>query len=244
MTLTAPNPQRLQLTHGLLRLLARNRGGVRYSIDKGAYIWNSNGRQVSDAQIQKKLDGIVADFHGNTERLAARLESGNLSIPQWQERMRREIKDLHRTQYMVGRGGRENMSQRDWGRLGADLRWMQYRKLDGFARDIADGKLLPDGTRRPYSEAEIRERSKLYMNASRRQYGRGKEEAALAMETEPLFMWVVGPTESCTDCKENNGQVKTMREWMATGKMPQSNALECKGYNCQCTLVQVEAEAV
>jgi hypothetical protein len=44
------------------------------------------------------------------------------------------------------------MTPRDWGRLGADLRHMQYKKLDGFALDIADGKrcqmAVPDHSRR------------------------------------------------------------------------------------------------
>jgi hypothetical protein len=57
---------------------------------------------------------------------------------------------------------------------------MQYKKLDGFALDIADGKRLPDGSTRPFTEAEIRARSNMYMNASNKQYWRGKTEGKIA----------------------------------------------------------------
>ena len=137
---TLATVRKLNTIGNLVYYLARNRGGVRYSIDKGAYIWNSNGRAVSDGK-----------YHDNVGKLAERLDSGNLTTAQWQDRMRKEIKDIHRTQYIIGRGGREQMTQRDYGRLGADLRWMQYKKLDGFALDIANGKTLPDGVMCKYN---------------------------------------------------------------------------------------------
>lgn len=53
------------------------------------------------------------------------------------------------------------------------------------------------------------------------------------------WTWVVGATkESCSDCQANNGVTKTKEEWMSSGQLPQSSALECGGFNCQCMLVQ------
>ncbi len=177
--LTASQVRQLNTIGNLWYYFARNRGGVRWSIERGEYVWNSNGRTVSPAKIQAELFQLVEQYHQNIDRLAARLSSGNLSIVQWQERMRREIKDLHRTQFVIGRGGVDQMGPSDWGKLGADLRWKQYAHLDGFAIDIAEGKRLKDGTYRPYTDAEIRKRARMYADASNKQFWHGKTRAMI-----------------------------------------------------------------
>jgi len=212
-------------------MLQQQRGGVRHSRSRGEYIYNANGRRVPEATIQKQLNTIVDDFQDNANRLADRLDNGRLTTAQWQERMRREIKDLHRTQYIAGRGGVENMTPRDWGRLGADLKNVQYKALDNFALDIADGKLSP---------AQIKARSRIYMNGSKKQYRRGKAMSAGFFDDEPFFVWQRGSTkEPCSDCLELDGQVKTLSEWEDAGIEPQSPDLECGGWNCRCQLIQV-----
>ena len=209
----------LRLYYSMLYFLARGRGGVRHSRTKGAYIWNSNGREVADSHIQKKLDGIVDDFSENTRRLAERLENGNITTAQWQDKMRREIKDIHRTQYIVGRGGVDVMTPRDYGRLGADLRWQHYNRLDKFALEIADGKLSP---------AQINARAKLYMNSSNKQYWRGKTEAKLAAGyvTEQRFL---NPAEHCPDCV---GYAARGRRPIGTLPEPGEDS-QCQA-NCKC----------
>ena len=221
--------RKLNTIGNLVYYLARNRAGVRYSIDNGAYIWNSNGRQVTDGKIQSELGKLTRQYHDNVGRLAERLESGNLTTAQWQDRMRKEIKDIHRTQYIVGRGGREQMTQRDYGRLGADLRWMQYKHLDKFALDIANGKTLLDGTTRPYSEAEIRARSNLYMNAANKQYWRGKTEGKVGggYVEEQRFL---NPAEHCADCV---GYAAKGRQ--PIGTLPDPGEDSACMANCRCT---------
>ena len=227
---TAINTRNLRLFSALLVMLQQHRSGVSWSHDLGAYVWNSNGRIVSDAKIQSQLDNIVDEFHKNVERLAERLDNGNLTIAQWQERMKQEILDIHRTQYTVGRGGVDQMTPRDWGRLGSDLRWMHYDSLDGFALDISNGKQLPDGTFRPYTESEIRARSKLYMNSSNKQYWRGKTEAKIAAGyvTEQRFL---NPAEHCGDC---TGYAAQGRVPIGTLPPPGEDS-ECQA-NCKCTM--------
>jgi len=232
MIATLPNTRNLRMAYALLVMLQQQRGGIRHSSSKGEYIYNVNGRTVPDAVLQKRLDGVVDAYRGNAERLAERVESGNLSIPKWQERMRQEIKDLHRTQYIAGRGGVDKMTPRDWGRLGSDLRWQQYKALDGFAMDIANGKRMPDGTFRPYSQAEIRARSNLYMNASNKQYWRGKTEAKIGAGFVEKARFL-NPAEHCGDCIG----------YAARGRVPINDASlpplgedsECQA-NCKCQI--------
>lgn len=62
---------------------------------------------------------------------------------------------------------------------------------------------------------------------------------------DKLFRWRFGRTiEHCSDCIEQNGQIRTGDEWrrlyQETGIRPRSSALECGGFNCKCTLRLVQ----
>jgi 2'-5' RNA ligase len=63
-----------------------------------------------------------------------------------------------------------------------------------------------------------------------------------AENEDELLVWIVGPTDSCSTCSEQNGQIRTRREWRElanAGIYPQSKtgALECGGWRCQCAIV-------
>jgi len=225
-TYTEAQQLRQQVAFAAAYILLQQRGGVRWNHDIGGYTWNSNGRPVADSRLQSKLDDIVGDYHSNVERLAGRLENGNINIARWQELMRKEILDAHRTQYIIGRGGVNNMTPRDWGRLGSDLRWMHYQRLDQFAVDIADGKLTP---------AQIEARSKLYMNSSNKQYWRGKTEAKVAAGyiEEQRFL---NPAEHCGDCVQY-----AARGRVPVGTLPEPGEdSQCQA-NCKCRKVYYKA---
>jgi hypothetical protein len=54
-----------------------------------------------------------------------------------------------------------------------------------------------------------------------------------------LFQWKLGATEKhCVDCAGYADRIMTGREW-AQEKRPQSRALACSGYNCDCELKPV-----
>jgi len=60
-----------------------------------------------------------------------------------------------------------------------------------------------------------------------------------AADNAQLWMWVVDPIkEHCKTCLRMNGQVHRMKEYLKTGVVPQSSALECGGYQCGCKLVK------
>lgn len=58
-----------------------------------------------------------------------------------------------------------------------------------------------------------------------------------------MFEWVLGVAEHCRTCLRLNGQVHRYKSWHSKGLMPRSSKLECRGYNCKCTLVQTNKKA-
>lgn len=52
------------------------------------------------------------------------------------------------------------------------------------------------------------------------------------------MIWYLGRTEKhCTDCYTYNGKVYRASVWTQYGALPQSRALECGGWRCDCRLV-------
>jgi len=146
---------------------------------------NKTGRFVAKATIQK-WSGQSIDAMPS---LAAEFAKG-ATVGEWQTAMRENIKREYIRQYLEGRGGRARMTQVDWGSIGGSVA-DQYRYLDGFASEIADGKL---------SDKQIEARSKMYFNSAReareRAAKRAAEEAAL-----DEAQWVYDPrAEHCRDC--------------------------------------------
>ena len=212
-------PDRVTTLTQFLYYFGRNRSGVRYGTNDGEYIWNSNGRIVDPKKIQKELNELTVNYYKNIDRLSDQLENGRITIAQWQARMRTEILDLHRTQYIIGRGGRAQMTFRDWGRLGADLRHMHYPALDQFALDIANGNR---------SAAQIHSQARLYANSSNKQFWRGRTEAKLAAGFTAERR-LLQPGESCDDCKMYDAM-----GWVAIGSTPDpGEETQCQS-NCNC----------
>jgi len=116
---------------------------------------------------------------------------GMLRVQDWQGLMRDEIKKQYINQYLVGRGGLNQMTQRDWGIIGRALR-DQYRFLDGFAADVAAGKLSP---------AQIQARARMYVDAAHVALERGRAEA-FGMPTLPAYPGD-GQTQCLTNCRCN-----------------------------------------
>ena len=64
--------------------------------------------------------------------------------------------------------------------------------------------------------------------------------AALTMQKNLVFLrWDFGKTkEHCRDCARYVGRVYSAKVWTARGALPQSRALACRGYRCDCRLVK------
>jgi hypothetical protein len=64
-------------------------------------------------------------------------------------------------------------------------------------------------------------------------------KAKLMADKDQKLEWVLGDAEHCKSCIKLNGIVKRASQWQKAGVQPQNapnEKLECKGYNCKCTL--------
>lgn len=185
----------------------------RYSAERHRYLYPS-GRAVPASRVLGLRQGFIDTQMKTAESLARSLASGDLSVAQWERAVRALQKRAFVAEYSLGAGGRYMMGRQDYGRIGG-LLGNQYRFLRSFAQDIADGKL---------SEAQIAERTKLYLASATQAYERGKASGyaglvlpafpadgsmpcrcrcAWRIDEKSLYWectWVIRPGDSCSVC--------------------------------------------
>ncbi len=155
---------------------------------KLAQLWNRTiGRLVPRLQVQRWVNASISAVP--VGEWAAQLMAGTLDVGTWQERMRGEIKREVIRQYLLGRGGVEKMTPADYGSCGGMIA-DQYRYLDDFADEIADGLL---------SEGQIRRRSEMYINSAREAFERAKERAAAEADLNEV-RWELDPSPEVEHC--------------------------------------------
>lgn len=95
---------------------------------------------------------------------------------------------------------------------------------------------------------KLRNRLTLWVNSAGAMYNESLiyQTAVLNPETgqmeEPLYAWILGPTEHCTDCLTFSGFILPASEWRRLPR-PQDYQLECRGFNCQCSYRQVSGDS-
>lgn len=140
------------------------------------WIYNPNTHNYRDTTTGRliKAKDIVRISGENLDRtlpiakqLAHLLVTDQLKLQDWELLMREEIKSLYIQQYLLGKGGVENMTPADWGSIGGMLR-VQYQYLNAFAHDIKSGNL---------TEAQIAYRAQLYFNSARQAFSKAYARA-------------------------------------------------------------------
>ena len=154
------------------------------------------GRFLSRKALGEMLDEFITTSDAPTEALANLLAEGNISVGDWREAFRRQIKDYYIDAYILGIGGREQMTSADWGSVGGML-GEQYRYLEGFYQELLTGEL---------SEGQIRMRMAMYINSSREAFERAQAKTA-DQHGFSEKAWIVDPqAEHCPDCVAIAGQ--------------------------------------
>lgn len=201
----------------VLELLAQ----VYYSQASNRWHWGAgSGRSgfVAESVIRAEVDRHFEASRATLQELTRMRYSGVLSVADWETATAIELKNGHLAQAMFGSGGRANMDQAAWGRLGGHLR-DEYRHLRTFAEQVARGEVTEaDALRRiqQYAQAE--------QQAYWREWGRVRDNEAWKSlpalnqapgdgktrchgncrchldEREDGIHWVLGVAEHCEDC--------------------------------------------
>lgn len=184
----------------------------------------ASGRFVGARQMVQLRDTFIEAQKARTADLAARWASGELTTAQWREGMRLVIKQTYIDQYVMAKGGRGQLTQADYGRIGALVK-EQYKFLQGFERDLKNGQMTSAG--------QVAYRAALYVDSATSSFERGRAEALGAPKLPQypgdgatvcrtsckchweiervtggwLAYWRLGPvkTEHCPDCYRNAG---------------------------------------
>lgn len=101
----------------------------------------------------------VEIFKNDSGALSEDMYSGKISLGEWQESMKKMIRELHSSAAAIGKGGWDNMTKSDWGRIGSQVK-EQYRYLQGFAEKVATD-------RESISLEAIQARARMYGEAAR-----------------------------------------------------------------------------
>lgn len=195
-----------------------------------AYTYNPTRAQYRDSKTGKfiKAADVVALSKESAKAsgsvvgtYARQVANAEIGTKEFNTLMRDEVKAEAITQYLAGRGGLEQMTQKDWGTVGAHVR-DQYKYLTGFIDAVKTGDM---------SEGAIAARATLYMAAARAMYGDGRANAIVASGEFTEETWVLGRKEHCDDCLTYAGE-----GWQPIGTFPTpgDGSTECH-VNCGCT---------
>lgn len=140
---------------------------LRWSQTKKQYRDPSSGRFITNDEALRDARASAALDENILDSLADKMLSGELSVPQWGQAFRENLKRITIRQYSLGRGGVAQLADTDYGSIGQYLKG-QYEVFKGFYADVLNGELTP---------AQIKARSRQYANATRVQYEAGKQAA-------------------------------------------------------------------
>ena len=185
----------------------------------GRYRDRATGRFVSELTVRSDLDKYIDAKNAKLDSLTMQLRNREISLADWQTQMRNELRTAHTNAAMVAKGGRDQMTNADWGRTGRELR-TQYEYLDKWAADIASGKAPLDG------RANVR--AQLYGDASRSTYEQNRRATA-ATNGNQLERRILHAAESCADCMQY-----AALGWQPIGTLPRIGQSQCRT-NCKCT---------
>lgn len=180
-----------------------------------------DGRYVSPQAIRGALDdAIITNAAKDVRALTQQLRAGEILLSEWETAMRVQIKASQLSAASLARGGFDQMTQADFGRVGRAVR-DQYAYLARMSAQIADGTQRMDGT--------VLRRAEMYVAAAREAYERQQlvEDKARGLTEERS---VRGASDSCDECVELEA-----RGWVESGTTPLPGQRICRT-NCACLI--------
>lgn len=138
-----------------------------YVLERNQYRDNDSGEFLSEQEILGYVDEIVQSGTEQASQLAGQYADGKLSAADLVTALKVELKTTTLQQAFLGRGGRGQMTQSDWGSLGRQLR-LQYRDLRRLQNDLETKDI---------TVGRLRQRTSLYFQRTREAFERANAKA-------------------------------------------------------------------
>lgn len=185
----------------------------------------------SEAQAKKDVQSTRLDFEADFADLFTAAQQSDVNRRRFGMLARALITKYGRRAYADGLqvGGIEETSEDDTTTINQLI-----TEQSAYVTNLGD-TVYGDGT-----NANGADKAVLWWNKSIQPF---YDAGVQASDQNGMYEWVYGATEHCKDCKRLNGQKHRMKEWVDHGWMPKSDALECKGFNCACTLKKTTGRA-
>jgi len=146
----------------------------------------TTGRFVGVSQMQDLrevyMDQQKAQMSSFTRAYAAK----EITLTKYYDQVVNTLKNTYIDMYAMGAGGRNNLSQRDWGRIGAMLK-EQYKYLRTMFEQIASGQISP---------AQASARLAMYINSANEALWKG-------ITRDYPFQLPAYPGDGSTECLTN-----------------------------------------
>lgn len=174
---------------------------------------NERGQFLSKKSVQDLVDSRINKLENSLQRFTRMLADDSITLEQWQSSVRQAIKEAHLQAAIIGNGGRNNMGNAEYGRIGQRLR-QEYTYLQGFASD-----LLGQRVSTPMALARI----KLYAQSVRGSFWEG---TSIRQESEGYSLMrrkLDAQANHCQDCLDY-----AARGFVSIGSVP------LPGQRCAC----------
>lgn len=188
--------------------------------EKAARYVGAGGRFVSRLVVRAALDRALDARSAVVRALSGQLRDRRITLAEWETRMMAEVKAAHLYSAAAAKGGWAQMTQADYGRVGAAVR-DQYGYLRRFGRQIASGEQPLDGV--------FLARAEMYGQAGRKTHHEfERREMELRGMNEERN--VLGVADHCDQCVG-----ETQRGWVPIGTLKPVGARTCVT-RCKCTI--------
>lgn len=189
----------------------------RFSPSAGRYR-GPNGRFLPSQRVRALIDRTLDTHTRAVADLTEQFRAREITLGQWEQAMRVELKHIHLYSGMAALGGRAQLTQADFGRIGQRLR-MEYRWLTQLADEIQAGRKAVDG--------RVTNSARHFAQAGRGSFHAIERQEMLARGFD-LEENVLGRAEHCEDCL-----TETARGRVPIGSLSLITTRRCKG-NDRC----------
>lgn len=188
--------------------------------DSEQAVYRDGGVIIAWDMVLDEIDRYLETLHRRSLGAVERALDGDLPLEMLERYLMRDVKDGFIATYLIGRGGRNMMTQADWDRVEEVIQG-RYEFIRNLMRQAADGLL---------SESEFLRRWRMYYNNMVNGFWMGHQKGHLdAGYTE--MRRLLNSRIPCSDCPQYAAQ-----DWQPIGVLPlPTEDCEC-GANCLCTV--------